>query len=261
MSFQEAKTNQEWVLAMKHEMDLIERNKTWFLTDLPKDAKAIGLKWVFKVERNPDVSINKYKARLVAKGYVQQHGIDFDEVFTPVARIETIRLLISIAASEGREMHHLDIKSAFLHGDLKEEVYVFQPEGFKKPSLESKVYKLKKALYGLKQAPRAWNAKLDEILKKLKFSRCSHDQAVYIKTTSKSVLIIGVYVDDLIITGDSLQEIVGFKKQMATTLEMSDLGKLSYYWELEVFQGVNGISIKQEAYGNRDFKRGRHVNL
>jgi hypothetical protein len=168
---------------MRSELNSIERNKTGFLTDLPMGTRTIGLKWVFKIKKNPDGSINKSKARLVAKGYVQRQGIDYEEVFAPVTRIETVHLLIALAASEGWEMHHLDVKSAFLHGELIEDVYVNQPEGFEKVGHEHKVYKLKKALYGLKQAPRAWNTKLDKSLKMLKFQRCAHDQAVYTKTT------------------------------------------------------------------------------
>ena len=112
--------------------------------------KPIGLKWVFKIKRNADGSISKYKSRLVAKGYVQRHGVDYEEVFAPVARIETIRLVIAIAASKGWEIHHLDVKTEFLHGELKEEVYVGQPEGFEVKGEKDKVYKLRKALYGLR---------------------------------------------------------------------------------------------------------------
>ena len=126
-SFQEAKELKEWKEACKEEIFSIEKNKTWSLVDLPTGAKAIGLKWVFKLKRNSDGSINKYKARLVAKGYVQKHGVDFDEVFAPVARIETVRFIISLATSNGWEIHHLDVKTTFLHGELKEDVYVTQP--------------------------------------------------------------------------------------------------------------------------------------
>ena len=154
--YNEAKEKKVWRDACEDEIKSIVKNKTWELVELPAGAKAIGLKWIFKVKRNSDGSINKYKARLVAKGYIQRHGVDFDEVFAPVARIETVRFVIAMAASRGWEIHHLDIKTAFLHGDLKEEVYVSQPEGFVTNGKENKVYKLKKALYGLRQAPRAW---------------------------------------------------------------------------------------------------------
>ena len=132
--------------------------------ELPTGIKPIGLKWVFKIKRNANGTISKYKARLVAKGYVQRHGVDYEEVFAPVARIETIRMIIALAGSHGWEIHHLDVKTAFLHGELKEEVYVTQPEGFIVDGQEHKVYKLKKALYGLRQAPRAWNDKLNKIM-------------------------------------------------------------------------------------------------
>ncbi|GJT64826.1 ribonuclease H-like domain, reverse transcriptase, RNA-dependent DNA polymerase [Tanacetum coccineum] len=145
-------------------------------------SKAIGLKWVFKTKRDADGKIIKHKARLVAKGYIQEHDIDFEEVFAPVARMETIRLLLAIAANNKWQVHHLDVKSAFLHGDLQEEVYVTQPEGFIKRNDNGKVYRLIKALYGLRQAPRAWNIKLDNTLKSLDFKKCALEQAIYTRT-------------------------------------------------------------------------------
>ncbi|GKA03704.1 ribonuclease H-like domain, reverse transcriptase, RNA-dependent DNA polymerase [Tanacetum coccineum] len=151
-NYKEASSDQKWIKAMKVELDSINRNNIWELTTLPKGHKAIGLKWVFKTKKDANGNIIKHKARLVAKGYIQQHGIDFEEVFAPVARMETIRLLLAIAANNKWE-DHLDIKSAFLHGDLKEEVYVTQPEGFIKRQDNRKVYRLIKALYGLRQAP------------------------------------------------------------------------------------------------------------
>nr|GFA24727.1 ribonuclease H-like domain, reverse transcriptase, RNA-dependent DNA polymerase [Tanacetum cinerariifolium] len=191
--------------------------------------KAIGLKWVFKTKKDAQGDIIKHKARLVAKGCIHEHGIDFDEVFAPVARIETIRLLLAIAANNKWEVHHLHVKSAFLHGDLKEEVYVTQPEGFIKKEDNGKVYKLEKALYGLRQAPRAWNIKLDNTLNSLNFKKCALEKAIYTISTKDSLLLIGVYVDDLIITGTPKREIDKFKAQMEEKFEMSDLGLLAYY--------------------------------
>ncbi|KAG7556107.1 Integrase catalytic core [Arabidopsis suecica] len=214
-------------------------------------AKAIGLKWVFKLKRNSDGSINKYKARLVAKGYVQRHGIDFDEVFAPVARIETIRFIIALAASNGWEIHHLDVKTAFLHGELKEIVYVSQPEGFIKEESQNKVYKLNKALYGLKQAPRAWNTKLNTILLELNFVKCSKEPSIYQKKESEEILVIAVYVDDLLVTGSNLEMILEFKRDMSRKFEMSDLGKLTYYLGIEVSQTKEGIMLNQERYAKK----------
>jgi hypothetical protein len=160
-SIEQALSELCWRQAMQIEMQSIEANKTWEVSDLPKNQKAIGLKWVFKVKKDPDGNIVKHKARLVAKGYAQRQGVDFNEVFAPVARIETVRVLLALAAQNGWEVHHMDVKSAFLNGDLLETVYVQQPPGFI-VGKGDKVLKLRKALYGLRQAPRAWNAKLDK---------------------------------------------------------------------------------------------------
>lgn len=249
--FDEAKESKYWMQACEDEINSIKKNLTWNLVDLPQGVKPIGLKWVFKLKRNSDGSINKHKARLVAKGYVQKHGIDFDEVFAPVARIETIRLLINLAASNGWEIHHLDVKTAFLHGELKETVYVTQPEGFIIKGNEEKVYKLNKALYGLKQAPRAWNEKLNQILRELKFKRCSKEPSVYRKEVNSEILLIGVYVDDLFVSGTSVKVIEEFKKEMASKFEMSDLGRLTYYLGIEVCQTNEGITLKQSRYAQK----------
>ena len=133
----------------------ITDNATWELVELPTGHRAIGLKWVYKVKRDEHGNIVRHKARLVAKGYVQRAGVDYDEVFAPVARMESVRLMLAVAAHQGWEVHHMDVKSAFLNGDLQEEVYVSQPAGFIIQGAEHKVLKLKKALYGLRQAPRA----------------------------------------------------------------------------------------------------------
>ncbi|GJR08094.1 ribonuclease H-like domain, reverse transcriptase, RNA-dependent DNA polymerase [Tanacetum coccineum] len=253
-NYKEASKDEKWIEAMEIELDSINKNNTWTLTTLPTNQKAIGLKWVFKTKRDAKGKIIKYKARLVAKGYVQEQGIDFDEVFAPVARIETVRLILALAAYHGWQVHHLDVKSAFLHGDLKEEVYVTQPEGFIQQGNSGKVYKLTKALYGLRQAPRAWNMKLDQTLKSLDFKKCNLEQAVYTKRSKTSTLIVGVYVDDLIITGTPRKEIDLFKSQMEDKFEMSDLGLLAYYLGIEVTQTGGEITIKQTGYINKILK-------
>ncbi|GKA15002.1 zinc finger, CCHC-type containing protein [Tanacetum coccineum] len=253
-NYKEASTDQKWIEAMEIELDSINKNNTWTLTTLPPNQKAIGLKWVYKTKRDAKGKIIKYKARLVAKGYVQEQGIDFDEVFAPVARIETVRLILALAAYHGWQVHHLDVKSAFLHGELKEEVYVTQPEGFVQQGNSGKVYKLTKALYGLRQAPRAWNVKLDQTLKLLNFKKCNLEQAVYTRRSKTSTLIVGVYVDDLIITGTPRKEIDAFKSQMQEKFEMSDLGLLAYYLGIEVAQTGGEITIKQTGYINKILK-------
>ncbi|GJY79922.1 ribonuclease H-like domain, reverse transcriptase, RNA-dependent DNA polymerase [Tanacetum coccineum] len=253
-NYKEASTDKNLLRPLESELLQINKNNTWTLTTLPPDQKAIGLKWVYKTKRDAEGKIIKYKARLVAKGYVQEQGIDFDEVFAPVARIETVRLILALAAYHGWQVHHLDVKSAFLHGDLKEEVYVTQPEGFIQQGNSGKVYKLTKALYGLRQAPRAWNVKLDQTLKSLDFKKCNLEQAVYTKRNKTSTLIVGVYVDDLIITGTPRKELEVFKSQMEEKFEMSDLGLLAMTLGIEVTQTGGEITIKQTGYINKILK-------
>lgn len=159
--FSLAAEHEEWRRAMEEEIMAIKKNGTWVLADLPPNKNAIGLKWVYKTKYNVDGSLQKYKARLVAKGYSQQEGIDFEETFSPVARFETVRIFLALAAHLHWPIYQLDVKSAFLNGELGEEVYVMQPEGFIVQGMENQVYRLNKALYGLKQAPRAWYNKLD----------------------------------------------------------------------------------------------------
>ena len=176
----------------------------------------------------------KHKAKLVAKGYVQKFGVDYEEVFAPVARLDTVRVLLALAANQGWKVHHLDVKSAFLHGELEEEVYVSQPKGYIVKGKEQCVLKLSKALYGLKQAPRAWNVRLDRSLKKLSFRKCFSEQAVYTRGHGTDAVLLGVYVDDLIVIGGNLENIKLFKQQMMSEFEMTDLGLLSFYLGIEV---------------------------
>jgi hypothetical protein len=233
---------------MMEEMASIEENRTWELVKLPAGKRPIGLKWVFKLKKNAAGEVVKHKARLVAKGYVQRAGVDFDEVFAPVARLDSVRLLLAIAAHCGWSVHHLDVKSAFLNGELEEEVFVSQPPGFERAGEEEKVLRLSKALYGLRQAPRAWNAKLDDTLLGFGFQRSPSEHAVYMRCDGNERLLLGVYVDDLIVTGTSTQVIERFKKQMQSMFAMSDLGLLSYYLGIEVKQSGDGIVLGQSAY-------------
>ncbi|KAE8767964.1 hypothetical protein D1007_60605 [Hordeum vulgare] len=250
-SVDEALADEAWKEAMDEEMRSITDNNTWELTTLPAGHRAIGLKWVFKVKRDASGAIIRHKARLVAKGYAQRQGVDFDEVFAPVARMETVRLLLALAAHSGWKVHHMDVKSAFLNGDLEEEVYVHQPAGYIDGDSPSKVLKLRKALYGLRQAPRAWNAKLDETLTKLGFRRCPLEHALYRRGDSENYLLVGVYVDDLVITGTSSEDISKFKVQMGELFQMSDLGLLTYYLGIEVKQGDSEITLCQAGYARK----------
>jgi hypothetical protein len=216
-SFAEAERHAAWRAAMQSEMDTVEKNCTWELADLPRGHSAITIKWVFKLKRDEVGAIVKHKARLVARGFVQREGIDFDDTFAPVARMESVRFLFALAAQEGWRVHHMDVKSTFLNSDLKEEVYVHQPPRFTIPGKEGKVLRMRKALYGLRQAPRAWNAKLDSTLKGMGFGQSLHEATIYRRGNGGNDLLVDVYVDDLVITGIKDAEVAVFKEEMKAT--------------------------------------------
>ncbi|WVZ88092.1 hypothetical protein U9M48_034645 [Paspalum notatum var. saurae] len=247
-TYNEAATDPAWHAAMEEEMEAIKANGIWEAVELLAGHRPIGLKWVFKLKKDAHGVVVRHKARLVAKGYVQRAGIDFEEVFAPVARLDSVRALAAVAAHEGWKLHHLDVKSAFLNGDLKEEVYVAQPSGFVIAGQERRVLHLRKALYGLRQAPRAWNAKLDGTLVALGFKRCEEEHGMYTRGEGRERVLLGVYVDDLILTGAEEAAISTFKAEMKSSFKMSDLGYLNYYLGIEVKQEEGRTTLCQAAY-------------
>lgn len=252
---QDAKLSEEWQAAMKEELAMIEKNETWQLVERPKGRKVIGVRWVFRTKLNPDGSVNKHKARLVVKGYAQVWGVDFSETFAPVARLDTVRMLLAIAAHKGWKVAQLDVKSAFLNGELKEEIYIEQPEGFAVKGAEEKVYKLKKALYGLKQAPRQWYSKIDSHLLELGFQRSPSENTLYVLKSGCDVVIVSLYVDDLLVTGSNTAQIEEFKDKMKKIFEMTDLGEMSYFLGIEVKQMKHEVFIHQKKYVKEILKR------
>lgn len=246
---EDAMQDNMWISAMEEEMMAIDKNKTWKLTQLPDGKKAIGLKWIFKSKFNPDGSLLKKKARIVAKGYSQLDGIDVDEVYSPVAHIETIRLFFAIGAQKHWRIYQLDVKTAFLNGELKEEVYVSQPEGFIIKGKEECVYKLQKALYGLRQAPRACYSRIDDYFHQIGFKRSLNEPTVYTKHQGSSgVILLCLYVDDIIYMESSIDILMEFKCNMMKTFEMTDLGELKYFLGLEVKQAEGSLFVSQKRY-------------
>ena len=220
--FEEAAKKCEWCKAMEEELWAIQKNETWDLVDSLEGKNVIGLKWVYRTKYNADGTIQKHKARLVAKGYAQQLGVDFEETFSHVACFETVRVFLALAAQPGQPIHQFDVKSAFLNGELEEEVYVAQPEGFIIGGKEDKVYRLRKALYGLKQAPRAWYSKIDSYFQESGFERSQNEPTLYVKRRGNSdFLIVCLYVDDIIY----IEEL---KSCMMEKFDMSDLGLLGF---------------------------------
>ncbi|KAJ0868636.1 putative RNA-directed DNA polymerase [Helianthus annuus] len=252
----EAIVIKEWKAAMEEEIAALERHQTWSLTELPHDKKPIGLKWVFKLKFNADGKIQKHKARIVAKGYAQKSGIDYEETFSPVARFETIRLVLALVAQKGWMAYQFDVKSAFLNGVLKEEVYVMQPPGFEKKGEEHKVLKLHKALYGLKQAPRAWYSRIDGYLVQHGYKRSQNEPTLYVKRgASGDIIVVCLYVDDIVYASSSKKLLTEFKSKMISEFEMTDIGVLSYFLGLEVTQRSDGVFLSQQKYARDLLKR------
>jgi hypothetical protein len=259
-NFEEAMKEESWRKAMEDEIKVIEKNRTWKLVDRPQDKEIIGVKWSYKVKYNVDGSVQRNKARLVAKGYSLQPGVDFHETFAPVARLDTVRALISLAAQKGWLLYQLDVKSAFLNGELKEEVYVEQPQGFVIQGEEEKVYKLRKALYGLKQAPKAWYSHIDNYFNDNGFKRSKSEPTLYVKHQGNvDLLIVALYDDDLILTGSNAEMIEEFKKDMVNKYEMSDMGLLHYFLGIEVYQDKEEVFISQRMYAEKIMRKFRMV--
>ncbi|KAL8097413.1 hypothetical protein AgCh_030516 [Apium graveolens] len=195
---EEALQDVDWVQAMLEELNEFERNKVWTLVPRPKNRSVVGTKWVFRNKTDSDGIITRNKARLVAKGYSQHDGIDYDETFAPVARLEAIRIFLAYAAHKKFTVFQMDVKSAFLNGELEEEVYVEQPPGFVDTKHPDYVYRLDKALYGLKQAPRAWYETLAQFLLESGFNRGTIDKTLFYLNHGKDFLLVQIYVDDII---------------------------------------------------------------
>eukprot|EP00253_Pinus_taeda_P002353 PITA_02353 len=247
-TYSEAKGTPEWEQAMDAKLQSLQKNHTWTLSDLPAGKKPISYQWVYKVKYKANGTLDKYKARLVARGFSQKEGIDYEETFAPTAKMSTIRLVLALAAQFNWKVHQMDVKSAFLNGDLQGEVYMMQPPGFKVVSQEQKVCRLVKALYGLKQAPRAWYMKIDQYLTNHGFQRSPSDANLYIKHTGDDILFLVVYVNDLIITGSSTQLIHGIKQDLCSTFDMTYLALLHYCLRVEVWQTENNIFLSQSKY-------------
>uniref|UniRef100_A0A2N9GTJ7 Uncharacterized protein n=1 Tax=Fagus sylvatica TaxID=28930 RepID=A0A2N9GTJ7_FAGSY len=224
-SYHEASSNPLWQATMTEELDALSRNRTWDLVNLPPDKSVVGCKWVFKIKTQSDGSIERYKARLVAKGFTQKFGIDYEKTFAPIARLSSVRTLLAIAASRQWKLFQMDVKNAFLNEDLSEEVYMQPPLGLSHPP--DKVCRLRRALYGLKQAPRAWFAKFSSTVSQLDFSISSYDSAFFLRRTGKGTILLILYVDDMIITGDDLSGIQELKDFLSQNFEMKDLGRRS----------------------------------
>lgn len=259
-SYEDAKGSPNWEAAMKEEMSALHKNETWDLVPKPKGVKPISCKWVYKVKRKSDGSVDRYKARLVARGFSQKYGLDYEETFSPVAKMTSVRATLSMAASKGWKLWQLDVKNAFLYGDIDREIYMEQPSGFKSKKFPDYVCRLKKAIYGLKQAPRAWFGKIAQYLTFCGYASSSADASLFIKKDSKVHVLVLLYVDDMIITGNDEQEINRLKDELAIRFEMKNLGELKHFLGLEVSRCEEGILVSQSQYAKKILEKFKMIN-
>jgi hypothetical protein len=235
-----------WRKAMDVEIAALAENQTWTVVDLPHGKVPVGCKWVYKIKYHANGSIERYKARLVVKGYTQMEGVDYFDTFSPVAKITSVRVLLSVAAIKGWHLEQLDVNNAFLHGDLNEEVYMSLPPGY--DHSPSKVCKLNKSLYGLKQASRQWYAKLSSALISLGYVQSQADHSLYVKSTDLYFTALLVYVDDIVLDGTSMAEIKSVKLFLDHHFRIKDLGQLRYFLGLEIARSSSGIFLNQRKY-------------
>lgn len=256
ISYEEAMKSSEkdeWLKAMQNEMDSLKENETWTLVDLPKGKKPIGCRWVYKVKTTSDGSIERHKARLVVKGFSQKPGVDYDQTFSPVAKMATIRSLLSVAASENMSLMQFDVSTAFLYGELDENIFMRQPEGFEDGT--NRVCHLKRSLYGLKQAPRCWNKRFAEYLLKLGFKRSDSDPCLFIQRKNSELLLLVLYVDDGLVAATNKIQLEELIRKLKEEFKVTNK-PASYYLGFEIgYQKDGSIKVSQAAYTNKILDR------
>ena len=248
----------QWKKASDSEYQSLIKNETWDLFELPEKKNFVGSKWIFKIKRKADGSVDRFKARLVAQGYTQQYGLDYDEIFSPVARYNSIRIMLAIANLLDLEVHQLDVRTAFLNGKLAAEIYMRQPEGYIDKRRPDHVCLLKKSLYGLKQAARCWNETMDEHLKKLGYRRCDADCCIYVKELANSkIIFILLYVDDLLVASNDKVILDLEKKALKKAFEMEDQEEIHFCLGMSIKRDRNNkrLFINQETYLQNNLKR------
>ena len=241
---------------MKDEMDSFLGNQIWELTELPVGKKALHNKWVYRIKNEHDGS-KCYKARLVVKGFQPKEGIDYRKIFSLVVKMSIIRLVLGMVAAENLHLEQLDVKTAFLHGDWEEDIYMIKPKGFIVQGQENLVCKLRKSLYGLKQAHRQWYKKLDSFMHRIGFKRCETDHCCYVKSIDNSYIILLLYVDDMLIAGSSIEEINNLKKQLSKQFAIKDLGATKQILGMRIVRDkANGtLKLSQLEYVKKVLSR------
>ena len=249
--------SEKWLEAMRSEMESMYTNKVWTLIEPPEGIKPIGCKWVFKKKTDMDGNVSTFKGRLVAKGFRQIHGIDYDETFSPVAMLKSIRILLAIAAYHDYEIWQMDVKTAFLNGNLLEDVYMTQPEGFVDPKDAGKVCKLQKSIYGLKQASRSWNLRFDDAVKEFGFIKNEDEPCVYKKVSGSTVVFLVLYVDDILLMGNDIPTLQSVKTWLGSCFSMKDLGEATYVLGIRIYRDRSKrlLGLSQSTYIDKVLKR------
>jgi hypothetical protein len=244
----QALSDSSWRQAMSEELMALMRHSTWTLVPPPKHCLPIGCKWVFRVKRNTDGTIDRFKARLVAKGFNQRPGLDYKETFSPVVKPATIRSVLTIVVTQGWQLRQLDVNNAFLHDLLNEDVYMVQPPGFKDDTHPHYVCRLNKAVYGLKQAPRAWYSTLRGAILEFGFMNSRADSSLFIYKTTSVTCYFLVYMDDLVITGNDPIFISSIIDQLSNWFSVKDMGQLHFFLGMEVIPTTTGLFLSQHKY-------------
>lgn len=241
---------QAWLDSMREEFKSLVEAGTFELVVLPEGANLVTCRWVFKLKLNADGTVDRHKSRLVARGFTQRYGIDYDLTFAPVVKLQSIRMLLSIAAALDWEIHQMDVTTAFLNGDLDHVIYMAQPEGFVDQKNKDKVWLLKKSLYGLKQAGRSWNLKIHKVLTKLGFSRLECDHCVYHFSNGSTVIWLCLYVDDVLLFSNNTLPLTACKRRLCAEFKMKDLGEAKFVLGIQIFRDRPNrkISINQASY-------------
>lgn len=245
----------DWKEVVHNEMESILSNGTWELTERPYGCKHVSCKWVFKKKLRHDGTIDKYKARLVAKGYTQKEGEDYFDTYSPIARMTTIRVLHSLTASYGLIINQMDVKVAFLNGDLEEEIYMDQPHGFVVKGEERKVCKLLKSLYGLKQAPKQWHERLERALNSTGFVINEADRCAYYCHGAGNSVILCLYVDDILIICSNINAINEVKSFLSKGFDMKDLGEVDVILNIKLIKDESRITLTQSHYVEKVLRR------
>ncbi|KAL0413062.1 UNVERIFIED_CONTAM: Retrovirus-related Pol polyprotein from transposon TNT 1-94 [Sesamum radiatum] len=243
-------------------MDSMNSNKVWTLVDPPKGVKPVGCKWVYKRKLGADGEVTTFKARLVAKGYTQRPGVDFDEIYSPVAMAKSIRIMLAIAAWYDYEIWQMDVKTAFLNGFVEEEIYMDQSEGFTSVGEEQKVCHLQRSIYGLKQAFRSWNIRFDEVIRGYDFIKNDFDPCVYKKVSGSSVAFLVLYVDEILLIGNDVKMLCGTKAWLSTQFSMKDLGEASYILGIKIIwdRSKRMLRMTQTSYVEKVLNRFKMKN-